>query len=155
MTQLEVIDSPIGYLQIKEGVHGLEEIKFLSFEVEASDSPRTETGKQLIEYFAGKRREFDLVLAPEGSDFQKEVWNELVGVPFGKTLSYAEVAERLGNPKVIRAAANANGKNPIPIVIPCHRILGSDGSLTGYSGGLEKKKWLLKHEGCWRQTSMF
>lgn len=101
---------------------------------------------QLLEYLDGKRTTFDLPLAPDGTDFQKKVWNMLLTIPYGKTLSYAQMAEKLGNPKVIRAAASANGKNPISIVIPCHRVIGSDGSLVGYGGGLENKRFLLNLE---------
>ena len=102
--------------------------------------------QQLAEYLHGERKVFDLPLDPDGTDFQKRVWNMLLTIPYGKTLSYAQMAEKLGNPKVIRAAASANGKNPISIVIPCHRVIGSDGSLVGYGGGLENKKFLLELE---------
>jgi len=110
---------------------------------------------QFKHYFEGTRETFSIPLRPEGSNFQKRVWNELAKIPFGKTVSYQEVANRLGNPKVIRAAASANGKNPIAIIIPCHRVIGSDGSLTGYAGGLHRKKWLLAHESPVKQTSLF
>ena len=110
---------------------------------------------QFKEYFDGTRETFSIPLKPEGTDFQKRVWNELAKIPFGKTVSYQEVANRLGDPKVIRAAASANGKNPISIIIPCHRVIGSDGSLTGYAGGLHRKKWLLAHESPVKQTSLF
>lgn len=102
--------------------------------------------QQLTEYLNGNRKVFDLPLDPDGTDFQKRVWNMLLTIPYGKTLSYAQMAEKLGNPKVIRAAASANGKNPISIVIPCHRVIGSDGSLVGYGGGLENKQFLLELE---------
>jgi methylated-DNA-[protein]-cysteine S-methyltransferase len=102
--------------------------------------------KQLEEYFNGTRNNFELKLNPRGTDFQVKVWNELLNIPYGKTVSYHEMSSRLGDEKSIRAAASANGKNPIAIVIPCHRVIGSDGSLTGYAGGIEKKSWLLNHE---------
>ena len=102
---------------------------------------------QLKEYFKGKRKEFDLPLEIEGTDFHKKVWNELLKIPYGKTISYKELAIRLGHEKVIRAAAKANGANPLPIVIPCHRVIGSDGSLVGYGGGLKIKEKLLSIEG--------
>jgi methylated-DNA-[protein]-cysteine S-methyltransferase len=102
---------------------------------------------QLNEYFAHTRKEFTLPLQPQGTDFQQVVWQELQKIPFGKTISYMMLAKRLGNEKVIRAAGTANGKNPIAIIIPCHRVIGADGSLTGYAGGLHRKKWLLEHEG--------
>jgi methylated-DNA-[protein]-cysteine S-methyltransferase len=113
------------------------------------------TVKQFEEYFEGKRTQFDLKLAPEGTEFQKKVWKQLQEIQFGKTMSYQEMANQLGNPKLIRAAASANGKNPISIIIPCHRVIGSDGSLTGYAGGLHRKKWLLEHERPVKQQSLF
>jgi methylated-DNA-[protein]-cysteine S-methyltransferase len=113
------------------------------------------TVKQFEEYFEGKRTQFDLKLAPEGTEFQKKVWKQLQEIQFGKTLTYQQMANQLGNPKVIRAAASANGRNPISIVIPCHRVIGSDGSLTGYAGGLHRKKWLLEHESPVKQQSLF
>lgn len=102
--------------------------------------------RQLEEYLTGKRESFALELDPDGTDFQKKVWGLLQSIPFGKTQTYAWMADRLGDPKVIRAAASANGKNPIAIVIPCHRVIGSDGSLTGYAGGLHNKRFLLELE---------
>ena len=114
-----------------------------------------EAVEQLNEYFAGNRNEFDLQLDYEGSEFQKRVWAELLKIPFGKTRSYKEMAQNLGDPKCIRAAATANGKNPIVVVIPCHRVIGKDGSLVGFGGGLERKKYLLKHESTYIQGSLF
>jgi methylated-DNA-[protein]-cysteine S-methyltransferase len=102
--------------------------------------------RQLSEYFAGSRSVFDLPLAPEGSPWQRAVWTALGAIPFARTLSYAEIARALGRPTAARAVGAANGKNPIPIVIPCHRVIGADGSLTGYGGGIEKKRWLIAHE---------
>lgn len=113
------------------------------------------TVKQFEEYFEGKRTQFDLKLAPKGTEFQKKVWNQLQEIQFGKTMTYQQMANQLGDPKVIRAAASANGKNPISIAIPCHRVIGSDGSLTGYAGGLHRKKWLLEHESPSNQQSLF
>ena len=101
---------------------------------------------QLDEYFAGKRKSFDVRIAPAGTEFQLMVWNELVKIPYGETISYHELSRRLKNEKAIRAVGAANGKNPINIIIPCHRVIGADGSLTGYGGGLWRKKWLLEHE---------
>ncbi len=102
--------------------------------------------KQLKEYFKGKRKEFTVPLFYHGSEFQKSVWQFLLKIPFGKTVTYMNLAESLGNPKAIRAAANATGSNPLAIIIPCHRVIGSDGDLTGYGGGLERKRWLIDHE---------
>jgi methylated-DNA-[protein]-cysteine S-methyltransferase len=101
---------------------------------------------QLEEYFAGKRRDFDLALRPEGTPFQLQVWNALRQIPYGETISYKQLAERVGNPASTRAVGAANGRNPLPIVVPCHRVIGSDGSLTGFGGGLPTKKWLLELE---------
>lgn len=102
---------------------------------------------QLDEFFAGKRREFDVPLLFVGTDFQKTVWNELLKIPFGKTISYGEMAQRIGLPKAVRAVANANGANSMSIFAPCHRVIGSDRSLTGYGGGLAAKQMLLELEG--------
>ncbi len=103
--------------------------------------------EQLAQYFQGERQQFDLELDPEGTDFQLRVWQALCEIPFGGTLSYGEIAEKLGKPAAARAVGAANGRNPIAIVVPCHRVIGSDGTLTGYAGGLEIKQWLLQHEG--------
>lgn len=103
--------------------------------------------KELGEYFSGKRKEFTVPLDPDGTTFQKQVWNALCKIPFGSAISYYSLAEKLGNPLSIRAAANANARNPVSVLIPCHRVIGADGHLTGYAGGLWRKKWLLEHEG--------
>jgi methylated-DNA-[protein]-cysteine S-methyltransferase len=102
--------------------------------------------KQLAEYFAGERREFDVPLKLAGTPFQQSVWQELVRIPFGETISYGELARRVGKPEASRAVGNANGRNPISILVPCHRVIGSDGKLTGYAGGVDRKKWLLAWE---------
>lgn len=101
---------------------------------------------QLDEYFAGKRRNFDLPLAAQGTPFQRKVWQALCSIPFAKTLSYGEVARKVGKPGASRAVGGANNRNPIGIIVPCHRVIGADGSLTGYGGGLDRKQWLLEHE---------
>ena len=106
----------------------------------------TEVVHQLDEYFEGKRHEFDLPLAPQGTPFQKKVWNQLRQIPYGKTASYLDIAKAVGNEKAVRAVGAANKKNPIAIIIPCHRVIGSNGKLTGYAGGLWRKERLLKHE---------
>jgi methylated-DNA-[protein]-cysteine S-methyltransferase len=106
-----------------------------------------EAAGQLRAYFDGKLREFDLPLSPAyGTDFQRHVWRELEGIPYGETISYAELARRIGRPGASRAVGAANGRNPLPIVVPCHRVIGADGTLTGYGGGLPIKRWLLEHE---------
>lgn len=101
---------------------------------------------QLEEYFAGKRKNFDLPLAPKGTDFQKRVWKALTDIPYGETRTYGEIAAAVGNPKAARAVGMANNKNPIGIIVPCHRVVGADGKLVGYAGGMEKKEWLLNLE---------
>ena len=110
---------------------------------------------QLKDYFEGKRNHFDFPLNPEGTPFQQKVWSALLEIPFGKTVSYLELSKKLGDVKAIRAVASANGKNPLWIVVPCHRVIGTDGSLTGYAGGLWRKKWLLEHENPTTQQSLF
>ena len=102
--------------------------------------------KQLSEYFDGRRRDFDLSMAQKGTDFQQRVWTELMNIPFGKTVSYMQMAKALGDPKCIRAAGTANGKNQIAVIVPCHRVVGANGTLVGYAGGLNRKRWLLEHE---------
>ena len=110
---------------------------------------------QLQEYFEEKRINFDFKMNPKGTDFQQKVWQSLLEIPFGKTMSYLELSKKLGDVKAIRAVASANGKNPLWIVVPCHRVIGTDGSLTGYAGGLWRKKWLLEHENPTNQQSLF
>lgn len=114
--------------------------------IRATDPVLDEAARQLDEYFAGKRREFDIPLLPVGTDFQKHVWQALRAIPYGTTISYADLARRLNMPKAVRAVANANGANAISIFVPCHRVVGADGSLTGYAGGLDTKQWLLTFE---------
>ncbi len=143
------ITSPSGYIKLVSTDTGVKEVTFLDEECESSESiPEIliKLKKQLTEYFNGDRKDFSVPLEPDGTDFQKKVWTELCCIPFGKTISYNELASKLGDPKVIRAAAAANGKNPIGIVIPCHRVIGKSGKLVGYAGGLGRKKWLLDHE---------
>jgi methylated-DNA-[protein]-cysteine S-methyltransferase len=154
-----ILETAIGNIEIKGTGAGLCSIQFLET---TSETLNTETPtclktivSQLQEYFAGTRTEFDVKLSPDGTAFQKKVWEQLQTIPFGKTVSYQQMANDLGAPKVIRAAASANGKNPIPIVIPCHRVIGSDGKLTGYASGLHRKKWLLEHESPVTQGKLF
>lgn len=119
------------------------------------DSVLAETRRQLEEYFAGTRQAFDLPLAPAGTAFQQQAWQALLDIPYGSTASYREQAVRIGNVKAVRAVGLANGRNPIAIIIPCHRVIGSDGSLTGYAGGLPIKRALLEHEGALSQSMLF
>ncbi len=150
--------SPVGTLEIKGNQDGLFSLHFMDSEEKSTkEIPKhlQKTVSQLQEYFEGSRTEFNLKLNPQGTEFQKRVWEQLQEIPFSKTVSYQTIANRLGDPKVIRAAASANGKNPIVIIIPCHRVIGKDGSLTGFGGGLHRKKWLLDHENPVKQQSLF
>jgi methylated-DNA-[protein]-cysteine S-methyltransferase len=150
--------SPIGTIKITGSDNGIESVVFIEETIQTSKrTPKflQPCLLQLQEYFLGIRKDFDLKLHPEGTDFQYSVWEELEKIPFGKTRSYMEQTKALGNIKAIRAVASANGKNPISIIIPCHRVIGSDGSLTGYAGGIWRKKWLLEHENPNRQISLF
>ncbi len=150
--------TPIGTAKIIGSEEGIESISVLDNNIETStDIPDCikESVKQLDEYFSGKRTNFNIKLNPKGTDFQKKVWKELLTIPFKKTRTYLEQSKALGDIKAIRAVASANGKNPIWIIIPCHRVIGSDGSLTGYAGGIWRKKWLLEHEGFLTQQSLF
>jgi len=112
-----------------------------------ADAILERTRTQLEKYFAGATTTFDVPLGPDGTPFQTRVWDALCMIPYGETISYGELARRLGEPKAMRAVGAANGRNPIPIIVPCHRVIGADGSLTGYGGGMERKRWLLAHEG--------
>ncbi|MFL1010657.1 methylated-DNA--[protein]-cysteine S-methyltransferase [Flavisericum labens] len=153
-----IIKSPLGFTKITGDSYGIASVTVLNSEEKVTDIVPIELEDcviQLKEYFEGIRKQFSLKLTPEGTDFQKKVWKQLEQVPYGKTVSYLELSKQLGDVKAIRAVANANGKNPLWIVIPCHRIIGSDGSLTGYAGGLYRKKWLLEHESPSKQQSLF
>lgn len=153
-----IIKSPLGYAKILGDENGISSISVLnSEETETEIIPLSlqDCVHQLQDYFNGTRKNFDLNLNPTGTIFQKQVWSELQNIPFGKTITYLELSKRLGDVKAIRAAANANGKNPIWIVVPCHRVIGSDGSLTGYAGGLHRKQWLLEHESPNKQQALF
>lgn len=146
------IDSSLGTLGLQADPDFLYAIHFDPPEEDAQGpvgSPPplvAEAMQQLGAYFAGKLRVFDLPLRPQGTDFQRKVWQALLEIPYGKTISYLGISENIGDPKSTRAVGAANGRNPIPIVIPCHRVIGSDGSLTGYGGGIWRKQWLLEHE---------
>lgn len=155
-----IFSSPLGKIELKGDENGLAAVLFKDedfIETEDNAIPREleQAMFQLKQYFEGKITQFDLKLNPQGTVFQQKVWRQLITIPFGKTCSYMDIARRLGDPKVIRAAASANGKNPINIIIPCHRVIGSDHSLTGYAGGIWRKKWLLEHESPVKQTSLF
>lgn len=157
-SQTAYYKSPIGIAKIIGNKNGISSVTVLDNEIEIpTEIPSflKDCVTQLDEYFKGKRTEFNLKLNPQGTDFQKRVWSELIKVPYGKTQTYLEQTKILGDVKAIRAVASANGKNPVWIIIPCHRIIGSDGSLTGYAGGLWRKKWLLAHENPVKQQSLF
>lgn len=136
-------------------------ITSLYFQDEAPVVPAPENAilkeclRQLDEYFCGKRQSFTLKLKPAGTEFQKRVWDELLKIPFGKTISYLELANRLGDKKLIRAVGGANGRNKISVIIPCHRVIGNNGELIGYGGGLWRKEWLLNHEGSFLSFRLF
>ncbi len=164
------MDTPIGWLELSGTEEGLKSITFLPVQTEISSccpgfnsylnitNPKkqlvdnglpdciNEALVQLDEYFAGKRKQFDLLLNPKGTEFQKKVWNELSNIKFGETVSYKDIADSIGNIKSVRAVGNANNKNPLPIIVPCHRVIGSNGKLIGYAGSLWRKRWLLDFE---------
>jgi methylated-DNA-[protein]-cysteine S-methyltransferase len=145
------IDSPIGSLLLVVSEHGLVALEFLGGKIREgwveSAEKTAPYARQMDEYFSGRRRCFDLPLDLRGTEFQKRCWQELLNIPYGETRSYADIARAIGNPAAVRAVGLANGQNPIAIIVPCHRVIGSDGSLTGYGGGLESKRKLLELEG--------
>lgn len=143
-------NSEIGLIEITGTAEGILSVRF----VEDTARKNTESHPcvqecvtQLDEYFQGKRREFSVNLILQGTEFQKQVWQQVMTIPFGKTVSYQDIAVAIGKPKACQAVGQTNGKNKIPIIIPCHRVLGNNGKLTGYGGGLWRKEWLLQHEG--------
>lgn len=155
--EVAYLQTPIGTAILEGDADGISSIRVLDENVPEGIVPEVleDAVYQLREYFKGDRKTFDLKLNPSGTDFQKKVWEALLEIPYGTTLSYLELSKRLGDVKAIRAVASANGRNPIWLVIPCHRIIGSNGDLIGYSAGLHRKKWLLEHESPMKQTSLF
>lgn len=152
------LHTPLGIAEITGDENGISKISvFDKKEIAIPETPieLQEAVGQLNDYFLGKRSDFTFKLNPSGTEFQKKVWTALQQIPFGKTMSYQELSIQLGDVKAIRAVASANGKNPLWIVVPCHRVIGTDGSLTGYAGGLWRKKWLLDHENPVKQQSLF
>lgn len=150
------VQSPVGPLLLAASDEGLHLIEFQRPRHPMARLPDWHEGeheairlaaRQLAEYFAGRRRDFDLPLAPRGTEFQRSVWHALASIPYGQTVSYAQLAQRVGRPSAVRAVGAANGRNPLPLVLPCHRVIGSDGSLTGFGGGLPTKEFLLRLEG--------
>jgi methylated-DNA-[protein]-cysteine S-methyltransferase len=152
-------ETPVGALRLVADERGLNTVWFLRGR--KKEAPQDdwkedpafflEVTRQLQEYFAGALREFEIPLFMEGTDFQRRVWKNLQKIPYGETISYGELANRIGNPKAVRAVGAANGQNPLPIIVPCHRVIGSNGSLTGFGGGLEKKRKLLDLESSQRR----
>ena len=156
MNTYAYIDSPLGKLMISSDGTALTGLYMGAPSKRPSidawqENPATpalrETAQQLHEYFSGTRREFELPLKFDGTEFQHQVWTALTEIPFGVTRTYSQLARHIGNPAACRAVGLANGKNPIAIIVPCHRVIGADGSLTGFGGGLPRKEWLLGHEG--------
>jgi methylated-DNA-[protein]-cysteine S-methyltransferase len=153
----QIVETPLGLLLLKENGLGLEKAWFVEEQIpglKGSDF-LVEVALAFTDYFDGKKTQFDFPIHPIGTAFQLQVWAELQKIPFGSILSYTDLAKRLGDPKKIRAAASANGKNPLGIIIPCHRVIGAKGDLVGYAGGIHRKEWLLQHEGWNKQTSLF
>jgi methylated-DNA-[protein]-cysteine S-methyltransferase len=152
------VETPLGIAKIKGDENGIMAVSILNSEEEITPiipEELADCAHQLDEYFNGERQSFNLKLNPQGTDFQKRVWRKLLEIPYGKTCSYLKLSQNLGDVKAIRAVASANGKNPLWIIVPCHRVIGSDGSLTGYAGGLHRKQWLLEHESPYKQQSLF
>jgi methylated-DNA-[protein]-cysteine S-methyltransferase len=151
------IQTPLGIAKITGDENGISVISIADDGKISEIIPTVlqEAVTQLQEYFEEKRAHFDFKINPKGTEFQQKVWQALLEIPFGKTCSYMDLSKKLGDVKAIRAVASANGKNPLWIVVPCHRVIGTDGSLTGYAGGLWRKKWLLEHENPTNQQSLF
>ncbi len=144
-------DSKIGWLLLTASNDALQSIRFLETEPNIYNNTANKITKRVIgeltAYFEGTRNQFTINLEPEGSDFQKSVWKQLLQIPYGQTITYGELAEKLGDPNKVRAVGRANAQNPIPVIIPCHRVIGADNKLVGYAGGISRKRYLLKHEG--------
>jgi methylated-DNA-[protein]-cysteine S-methyltransferase len=153
-----IISSPLGAIEVLGDEQGVQSVLFLDDAkpfTKVIPETLTLAVQELTNYFNKRSKSFTFKLNPQGTEFQQKVWQQLCTIPFSKTSSYLDMAKALGDPKVIRAAASANGKNPISIVIPCHRVIGSDGSMTGYAGGLWRKEWLLNHESDVTQGTLF
>jgi methylated-DNA-[protein]-cysteine S-methyltransferase len=148
MTYIDTITSPLGILQIEASNIGLTRLTFVKAPsvMTSVNAVTDETKLQLNDYFTGKRQSFGVSLDAKGTDFQQSVWRYLATIPYGQTASYQDVANGIDNPKAVRAVGAANGKNPIAIIVPCHRVIGKNGSLTGYAWGVGRKCWLLEHE---------
>jgi methylated-DNA-[protein]-cysteine S-methyltransferase len=157
MNGLAYYSSPLGELEIQSANDAITVLGFLRNEKkEEKPTPVIQTCiQQLTEYFFQGRKSFDIKIQPRGSTFQLNVWSELMKIPYGKTTYYADIAAKVGDVNLMRAVGLANGQNPIAIIVPCHRVIGKDGSLVGYGGGLDRKVWLLWHEGALNQLEIF
>lgn len=151
------LKAPIGHIEVTGSERGIRTLQFLDFRVRPQHVPSCLKSciVQLEEYFRGTRHHFDLKLDLQGSPFQVKVWTELLKIPYGQVISYLELAQRTGNIKAFRAVGGANGHNPISVIVPCHRVIGANGRLVGYRGGLKRKKWLLEHEHAFAQRDLF
>ncbi|GAA0812631.1 methylated-DNA--[protein]-cysteine S-methyltransferase [Colwellia asteriadis] len=156
----DYIDTPLGLFEFKASELGITQAIFCGdlpaniINSTVTNSITERCKSQLTEYFAGTRQVFDLPLTPQGTDFQQSVWQCLTQIPFGEHCSYQDIAKKLGKPKASQAVGGANGRNPITLIVPCHRVIGASGALTGYAGGIERKLWLLKHEGVSLNTNV-
>jgi len=141
-------ESPIGLIEISGTADAIRSLNFVEGHREGCCSNRLvdQAVKEIKEYFHGNREQFDVPLDLQGTAFQEAVWQELLNIPYGSTASYGDIAKAIGNPKAVRAVGGANHRNPIALIVPCHRVIGSDGSMTGYGSGIWRKEWLLKHE---------
>jgi len=151
------LKTPLGYLEINGSEKGISKVEFLNCRVRINRVPAIlkPCVNELKEYFLGKRQNFTTDLDLSGSPFQLKVWNELLRIPYGTTISYLELAKKVGDAKALRAVGGANGSNPMVILVPCHRVIGSNGKLVGYGGGIKRKKWLLEHEHAFAQRDLF
>lgn len=150
------LKSPIGTIEVKSSEKGIVSLYFIDdVEINYTMFAANDCIVQLEQYFAGELESFSLNLDLRGTEFQKSVWSELLKIPFGETDTYLNISKKLGNKNKLRAVGNANGKNPVSIIVPCHRVIGADGKLVGYRGGLWRKKWLLEHEQKYKQLSLF
>jgi methylated-DNA-[protein]-cysteine S-methyltransferase len=157
---LAAINSPVGLIEIQATDTGIASLFFREQPTEAPSKGKVpkhlkEAVKQLEQYFRKERTDFELPLDPQGTDFQRQVWQELQSIPFGKTCTYLDLSRKLNNEKAVRAVGTANGSNPISLFIPCHRVIGTNGKLIGYGGGLWRKEWLLNFENAWPQAQLF
>jgi len=154
MNYSSYFETPLGVMEVLASERAIHSILFVEQMQESKQNTVTQQAEQqLLEYFQGKRQVFDLPLAAAGTDFQHQVWQQLTQIEYGVTCTYRDIANAIANPKGVRAVGSANGKNPMTIVVPCHRVIGSNGTLTGYAFGVDKKAWLLEHESKYSSAS--